>query len=334
MADIIGASLHSIDPTPTALTYSVSRYPMRWRPVLLRQLGNPSNPSASVAARLLTEFGTREDASPLAAYERKATSSVRRVRLSRALVRRVSPTLRIHDLGRTTYEVSGVEVRSSAARRKALALLLYLVTRPKQTSTRERVMEELWPNQPPASATNSLHQTLHFVRRDIAPWQGGGATADYVPLDAELIYLDPELVHVDSVAFMRQATEALNSPDLARVGPGIVRLYSGRFAPEFEYEDWAEDWRTLVHGQFLHLSQATATALLAAGRTQHAIDVLSRAVEIDSLAFDLRASLIRTLARAGAADAAADHYRHYANLMKRELGVRAPPYEALLKDPS
>jgi DNA-binding SARP family transcriptional activator len=332
MADAIGASLHLIDPIPTGLTYSIARHPMRWRPVLVRQLGNPSNPSASVAARLLTEFGTREDASSLAAYERKTTSSGRRVRLSRALVRRVSPTLRIHDLGRTTYEVSGVEVRSSAARRKALALILFLVTRPRQTATREQVMEELWPSQPPASATNSLHQTLHFVRRDIAPWQGGGATADYVPLDAELIYLDPELVQVDSVAFMRQATEALNSPDLARVGPGIARLYGGHFAPEFEYEDWAADWRTLVHGQFLHLSQATAAALLAAGRTQHAIDVLSRAVEIDSLAFDLRASLIRTLARAGAADAAADHYRHYSNLMKRELGVRAPPYEELLKE--
>ena len=145
-----------------------------------------------------------------------------------------------------------------------------------------------------------------------------------------LIYLDPELVQIDSVAFVRQATEALNSADVARAGPSITRLYGGRFAPEFEYEDWAEDWRTLVHAQFLLLSQATAVALLASERTQTAIDVLARAIELDPLAFSLRASLIRALSRVGAVDAAVDHYRQYANLMKRELGLRAPPFEALV----
>ena len=187
-------------------------------------------------------------------------------------------------------------------------------------------MEGLWPIRRASSAVNSLHQTLHFVRRDIAPWLADGITADYVPLDAELIYLDPELVQVDSVAFMRQATEALASPDLARVGPTIASLYGGRFAPEFEYEDWAEDWRTLLHAQFLLLSQASAAALMRAQKTQAAIEVLSRAVEIDGFAFDLRAMLIRALARAGASDAARDHYRHYSNLLQRELGWEPRPW--------
>ena len=239
-----------------------------------------------MAAKLLTDFGSREDASHLVAWERQVSRPGRKPQLSRALVRRVSPTLRIHDLGRTTYEVSGIEFQASAARRKALALPLYLVTRPEQTAAREQVMEALWPNQSPSAAINNLHQTLHSVRRHIAPWLGYDATPDYVPLDSELIYLDPELVQVDSIAFMRQATEALKSADLSRTGPSITRLYTGRFAPEFEYEDWAEDWRTLVHAQFLHLSQATAAALLAGDRVQAAIDVLSRVIELDPLALE------------------------------------------------
>ena len=193
-------------------------------------------------------------------------------------------------------------------------------------------MEALWPNLSPAAAVSSLHQTLHFVRRNIAPWLGPDATPDYVPLNSELVYLDPDLVQVDSVAFVRQAAEALGSTDVARAGPSIARLYTGRFAPEFEYEDWAEDWRTLVHAQFLRLSQATAAALLAAGRVQAAIDVLSRAVELDPLAFSIRASLVRALWQVGAVDAANDHYRQYANLMKREFGTRAPPLESVVVD--
>jgi DNA-binding SARP family transcriptional activator len=193
-------------------------------------------------------------------------------------------------------------------------------------------MEELWPSQSPSGATNSLHQTLHFVRRDIAPWRDGAAAPEYIPLDAELVYLDPELVQVDSVSFMRQASDALGYADVSRKGPAILRLYLGRFAPEFEYEDWAADWRTLLHAQFLHLSHATAASFLVTNRLQPAIEILTNAVEIDGLAFEIRATLIRTLTRAGALDAAADHYRHYANLTKRELGVRAPPLDALLSE--
>ena len=190
-------------------------------------------------------------------------------------------------------------------------------------------MEELWPNHTPSSAINSLHQTLHFVRRDIAPWHDGGVVPDYVPLDAELLYLDSELVQVDSVAFLRQASDTLGSADVSRTGPAILKLYTGRFAPEFEYEDWATDWRTLLHAQFLRLTQVTAAALLKSGRVQPAIDVLTHAIEMDALAFDIRATLVRTLKQAGAVDAATDHYRQYANLMKRELGVRAPPLDDL-----
>ena len=316
LADAIGASLHLLDPLPQAVRRSISHNPMRWRAVLRRQLPHAGHPRAHSAARLLTEYGTHGDASYLRAYEEALPTKGRKTQLSRLLVRRVSPTLRIHDLGRTTYEVAGAEMGASAARRKALALILYLVTRPRQTATREQAMEELWPSQSPFAALNSLHQTLHFVRRDIAPWLGEGVTADYVPLDSETLYLDPELVQVDSVAFMRLAADAFNSKDVAGRGAVVSRLYAGRFAPEFEYEDWAGDWRTLVHAQFLRLSQVTAAELLASHRTQSAIDVLQRAVELDNLAFELRASLIRALSRAGAKDAAADHYKLYAQLSR------------------
>jgi hypothetical protein len=71
---------------------------------------------------------------------------------------------------------------------------------------------------------------------------------------------------------------------------------------------------------------------LLARKMQLAIEVLTHAVEIDGLAFDLRSTLVRTLVRTGAVDAAADHYRLYARLMERDLGVRAPPFESLVAE--
>ena len=104
-------------------------------------------------------------------------------------------------------------------------------------------MEQLWPDQNPRSASNSLHQTLFFLRRDIEAAKEQGPTADYVRMESDLIYLNPELVQIDSVAFHRQGAAVLAARQSEASGREILRLYAGRFAPEFEYEDWAEDSR-------------------------------------------------------------------------------------------
>ena len=96
VADVVGSSLHLLDPTEPVLRRSISLFPTRWRPVLVRQLQNGNGALATAAARLLSDFGSREEASPLVAWERQTARSARQASLSRALVRRVSPTLRIH----------------------------------------------------------------------------------------------------------------------------------------------------------------------------------------------------------------------------------------------
>jgi two-component SAPR family response regulator len=191
-------------------------------------------------------------------------------------------------------------------------------------------MEALWPGQPLGSARNSLHQTLHFIRRYVDPWHTEGLNVDYVTLEGDMIYLDSALVHVDSVSFLRQANDIIKGGSPVRDGPGLLGMYLGRFAPEFEYDDWAEDWRTLVHATYLHLAQSTADGLVDQGRDHEAIQLLTRAVELDGRALELMGRLVRLHHRLGATDAASTTYRRYAALMRREYGVRPPTLRALI----
>jgi DNA-binding SARP family transcriptional activator len=329
LAEVLTSRLDILNPVPSELLSSIRGHPHRWLPVLSREL-NSDRPSADVAAQLVSAYGGIEHAPQLVAFERRAGGGPRKRGLSRALIHRVSPTLQIHDLGRASYEMAGRRLRSSDRRRKAASLLLFLATRTRQPATREQIMEVLWPNQSPSSAVNSLHQTLHFVRRDIAPWHEEGITAEYVPMQSDLVFLDPELVQVDSVSFLRQANDAIRSGDLTRSGGNLVRLYTGRFAPEFEYEDWAADWRSLLHTTYLHLAHATATAMTAAGLASQAVEVLARAIEIDGQAFELQVTLIRLLNRLGARDAALEQYGHYVAIMRRELDIKAPSFDDLV----
>jgi ATP/maltotriose-dependent transcriptional regulator MalT/DNA-binding SARP family transcriptional activator len=330
MADVVAASMHLMLPLEEPVARSIASFPRRWLTAIDRQLDRGWHPAALASAQVLSEYGTLEHARRLHVFEKAHVKSARGRGLGRRLAQRVSPTLRIHDLGRTTCEIGGRLVLISEARRKASALLLFLVTKPTQTAAREQVMEQLWPTSSPSSAANSLHQTLYFLRREIDPWYEEGASADYVPMGSEVLFLNPSLVHVDSVSFLRQANEALGGDGLADGGAQLVRLYDGPFAPEFEYEEWAEDWRSHVHATFLRLAHNTSTALVAQGRFSQAVEVLNRAVELDQDAHDLHAQLIRALHAAGARDAAAERYRRWALRARRDLDADPPSLDELL----
>jgi len=331
LADAIAGSVGALATIPEALERSILREPSRWVPALGRQVrGHPSE-DAGAAATLVARFGTAEEAALLRDFERSSSGRPKRRGLATQLIRRLSPTVRVHDLGLTMYEIGDRSVRITETRRKTAALLLFLVTRSDLAANREQVMEALWPDQTPKSALNSLHQTIFFLRRELEPWYEEGATADYVHMDTDLVRLDKELFQVDSVAFARQAADIVGSGAAGPRGPEMLALYRGHFAPEFEYEDWAEEWRSHLHTSFLHLAQATSSALVRDGRYGEVVEILTPVVGLDPTAFDLRGTLVGCLAAAGAKDASLAQYRSLALAHERDLGLPVRPFDELVQ---
>lgn len=283
-----------------------------------------------VAAELLAALGTVDDVALLAAFERKYIRQPARRTLSRKLARHANPTLVVHDLGRLRIQVGQRVVPLSQSRRKSAYLLAFLASRPSHSATRDQVLEAMWPNQSPEGAANSLHQTLFFLRRDIDPWFEDGHSVDYVVVEPDVVFLDPDLVQVDSAAFFRQVSAALGSDNVAELGVPILRDYPAKFALDFEYEDWSTAWRDQLHGLFLETAQATAHALMTAGQHQAAVDVIERALAVDPTALELEASLIVALHRSGATAAAAHQYRHYAKAHEEEVGESPRTLASLL----
>ena len=329
-ADVIGVALPLWDPVPAALVASIEAWPERWLPVLRRQVGTGNAPAGHSAVRLLAQFGKLSDASLLVAFERMYVRSPRARVYGRALVRRTSPILKIGDLGRIRYRAGDREVSLSDTRRKAASVLTYLITRPNLTATKEQVLDELWPDLDPEAAANSLNQTLYFLRRDIDPWYTDGISADYVVNESELLWLDRDLVRVESVEFHRNATEILAEGRQAKDGPLLIRDYAGRFAPEFEYEEWAIGWRDRLHALYLHLVHASAQALTDAGDDEDALNVLLEATSTDPEALELETQLVQAYARLGAQGAASRQYRHFAEAFRREVGAEPPTLAELI----
>src|SRR5207237_7718829 len=98
-------------------------------------------------------------------------------------------------------------VDGAQIRRKVLALICFLVSRPRFVATREEVLDSLWPDHDPDSALNSLNQTVYFLRRVFEPTYTESSSPGYVGQDADTIWLDPELVDSRS----RQCLEMIQS---------------------------------------------------------------------------------------------------------------------------
>ncbi|MGZ6377232.1 MAG: AAA family ATPase [Candidatus Limnocylindrales bacterium] len=333
-AEAVAYAADTLLPLPDELAKSMIRHPERWRQVLRGQLDRAPGPESFAAATALERIATLDDVPRLRAYESTYLRSGRGAGIGRRVAERESPTLRIHDLGRCRLDVGARSVELGSIRRRAASLLVYLIARPRQVATREKVLDDLWPDLAPPAAANSLNQTLYFLRRAIDPWYEEGVSADYLRFQGETLSLASPLVWIESVEFHRVAVEILGgaAPNIAALLECQSR-YGGRFAPEFEYEDWTQDWRELLHTAYLHLVHRAQDQLVSGGNMDRAVAVTQAALAVDPRNPELHETLVWLFDASGSRAATAEQYARYANVHQEEVGAAPRSLSELVKMP-
>ncbi|MGC8634162.1 MAG: BTAD domain-containing putative transcriptional regulator [Candidatus Limnocylindrales bacterium] len=328
-AEAIVRNLDRIGATPATLRESLSAWPQRWLPLLRQVIADPTDPAAPMAAALLDEYGELSDVRSLRGLSKSRHKAFRGSDLGRGLAKRRSPTLIVHDLGRSSFEIGTRRVHLSSIRRRSAGLLCFLLTRNGHLATRDQVLDALWPDVDPSAGVNSLNQTLYFLRRDIEPEYDDDYSAPYVHFESDLVWLDRELVSAESRDFQERVSRALAAPRDLQESMEALSLYRGRFAPEFEYEEWATAWRDLLHSQYLHLAETVVARLIQEGRLLEAADLAVDVLRVDADAEHLERELIWLYSTLGARSAAAEQYGHYADVQRTEYGVEPPSLDEI-----
>jgi DNA-binding SARP family transcriptional activator len=327
LADVLTQRLALADLCMNALEAAIDAHPRRWLPLLRQALGKGA-PAGDNAAVLLDRHGELRDVAVLRAYARTYRGRGQNAALGLALARHRSPLLRIHDLGKVILEIGERSVAVSAMRRKPAALLLYLASRPSFTAHRDQVIDDLWPDADPASAINSLNQSLYFLRREIDPWYEDGVSPDYVEFAGDLVWLDADLVTSDATQFLSAAQRWTGGP-VDELVEGL-RTYSGHFAPEFEYEEWALSFRSKLRSKFLETASTAVTRMVRTGELEGARTVAMLALEVDDTAIDLERLLVWLQWRIGARSAAKAQYEHVVRVDQLE-GLDPVPFLELVE---
>ena len=320
LAELVLERVSGFGPSAySAVVAEAERRPWRWRASMRRALEKAEQDKWLVIAELLGRIGEAEDIGRLRDIgHRRRTGS----RLGLALARRLAPRVFVEDLGRVQIIVGTRVVDGPDVRRKVLALLCLLLSRPKFSSTREEVLDSLWPEHDPSSALNSLNQTVYFLRRVFEPDFRDDETPGYVGQDGETIWLDRELIDCRS----RRCLEIVRSMPGDPTPEAAVELateYRGRFALDFAYDDWAAPYRDSLHAAYLRVVELAVRLDLDSGHFERGTFIAERALDVDPESEEVQAALVRLYRLSGAHAAAAEQYAHYARSL-RDLGIEPP----------
>ncbi len=220
-----------------------------------------------------------------------------------------------------------VEVRlnnepiSSFRTKSVQALLIYLVCEAERPSSREQLMDLLWPSMPLKSAQTNLRQTTYRLRQTIPEVnRQNGEAVPFLITTRQTIQINPD---ADYFADVQTFTSLIEDAP-----PKAIKLYRGNFLADFflpdseTFEEWANNQRELYRRQALEaMEQVTAVSIQNANYDQ-AIHFAQRQLEIDNLRESSHRQLMEALARNGRRQDALSHFNMLQTLLQDELAIK------------
>jgi len=216
--------------------------------------------------------------------------------------------------------------------KKARTLLKILVARRGRSTTRDFLMQALWPEENPDAVSRRLSVALATVRAVLDP-EKRHPPDQFVVGDKDAVRLQLANLPIDVERFLAAAAEGLALYRDGRATEARARLlaaeyaYDGDFLEEDLYEDWAIPLRDEARTMYVSVARALADLAEESGDLDNAVRYHFRILEKDSWDEGAHLALVRTLERAGRHGEARRSYRAYVSRMQ-EIGVPVAPFPA------
>ncbi len=217
------------------------------------------------------------------------------------------------------------EPLSAFRTRTVQALLIYLICEAERPSSREQLMDLLWPGMPLQSAQANLRQTIYRLRQMI-PELNSKADDTAVPFlitSRQAIQINPDAKYSADVHTFDVLIE--QDPEQA------TALYQGDFLTDFflpdseTFEEWANNQREAYRRQALDAMEMITAVHLQDGLYEAAIQFALRQLEIDNLRESSHRQLMEANARNGHRQIALSHFNTFKQLLADELAIEPEP---------
>jgi DNA-binding SARP family transcriptional activator len=199
-------------------------------------------------------------------------------------------------------------------------LLALLLTRPNEVVSADRLVDELWPTQPPQNAPNALQYHVSQLRKSL-----GGTDVLVTQPPGYLIRVGQN--ELDLLRFERLVDEAEHAaPDAAaQLLRDALALWRGPPLADVAQEPFAQTEILRLEELRVRALELRIEADLARGRHGEVVGELEALVREHPLRERLRAALMRALYGSGRQAEALDVYRETRRTFVNELGIDPSP---------
>lgn len=261
----------------------------------------------------------------LEAYpDRKTASYARKMR--KAIYRaRLSP-LRIECFGSFRVFKGDQQISDEQwERAQARQLLKALVSRGAWKTSREVLMEDIWPESETRAAENNFKVTLHRLRKTLEPEMKKTYGSSYVHLRDNRLSLDHELCFIDIDDFLDLTSKGKKEEDKENFESALsfysraVDLYKGDFLEQDLYAPWAESKREKFQRILTDTLWTMGTILERQGKADEAIGCYGRILEVDPCMEEAYRKMMSLYTKLGMRNAALKTYQKCRNALQNEL---------------
>ena len=238
------------------------------------------------------------------------------------------PATDVRLLGPIEVTLDGRPVELGATKQRAVLAILAL--RANAVVSVDELVEGLWGEEPPASATKLVQHYVSQLRKLLA---GGDAEIVTRGRGYEL-RVRPDAV--DAVDFERLAAAAARGDGNGTAARRALSLWRGSPLLEVIDEPFAATELRRLEDLWLNLSEQAIRADIEAGRYDEVIARLDGLIERQPLREPLHALRMRALYAAGRQAEALETFRHARSILVEEIGVEPGPelqrlHEAVLR---
>ena len=202
---------------------------------------------------------------------------------------------------------------------KPAALLAMLALRPNELVPADRLIEDLWDGQPPATAPKTLQVHVSRLRRVLPDGVISTTSGGYV------LVAEPDQVDAQRFSeLVAEGTAAMADGAHARASGRLraaLGLWRGDALADFAYASFAQDPIARLDGLRTVAREAAIEAELALGRHAELIPELRELVKRHPLSEHLRAQLMLALYRSGRQAEALGVYRAGRRILVDQLGI-------------
>ncbi|MFI6818190.1 BTAD domain-containing putative transcriptional regulator [Nonomuraea sp. NPDC050328] len=218
---------------------------------------------------------------------------------------------------------------------KVRALLADLLAHEGRTVSADRLVEDLWGDEPPGSPGNTLQTKVSQLRRALEQGEPGGR--ELVAFQARGYVL--RAADVDAARFtdlLARARASAAPQEKAALLDEALGLWRGPAYADFGDEEFARIPATRLEEQRLTALEEQAEVRLALGEHDRVADELGELVAEHPLRERLRAAHLRALYRSGRQSEALSGYAELRERLSEELGLDPGPelsalYQAMLR---